>query len=175
MHEAPHELTAKPHPRVPPSSFHACQPKRSFSEAWCDGLGWLGSLRPWRLEDATTYERYLWVARGAHPASLRATNTWRRMGAICEGGPATSVEGLVRDHSDGTRGGVAVTSMNNDPLDVSLHDDELHAEVWLTAHLIIAATELDEHLSQDEIDRLLGVAAGADPYSGPSGPPEPSD
>ena len=52
---------------------------------------------------------------------------------------------------------MAVTSVSNDPLDVTLHDDELHAEVELTAHLIVAATESDEHLSQGEIDRLLGL------------------
>lgn len=48
-------------------------------------------------------------------------------------------------------------SVSNDPLDVSLHDDELHDEVGLTAHLIIAASDSDEHLSKDEIDRLLGL------------------
>lgn len=55
--------------------------------------------------------------------------------------------------------------MSNDPLDVSLHDRELHDEGALTAHLIIAATESDEHLSQDEIDRLLGLWVDGSPTS----------
>lgn len=44
-----------------------------------------------------------------------------------------------------------------DQFDVSLEDDDLLSEVELTTTLIIAASEADEHLSQDEIDRLLGV------------------
>lgn len=43
-----------------------------------------------------------------------------------------------------------------DPLDVSLHDDELHDELVLMAQLIIAASESDS-LGQDEVDGLLGV------------------
>jgi hypothetical protein len=44
-----------------------------------------------------------------------------------------------------------------DQFDVSLEDDDLLGEVELTTTLIIAASEADEHLDQDEIDRLLGV------------------
>jgi hypothetical protein len=44
-----------------------------------------------------------------------------------------------------------------DQFDVSLEDDDLLSEVELTTTLIIAASEADDHLSQDEIDRLLGV------------------
>ena len=44
-----------------------------------------------------------------------------------------------------------------DQFDVSLEDDDLLGEVELTTTLIIAASEADEHLSQEEIDRLLGV------------------
>jgi hypothetical protein len=54
-------------------------------------------------------------------------------------------------------GGLAVTGMSNNPLDVSPHDHQLHDEAGLTAHLIIAASDSDGHLSQDEIDRLLGI------------------
>ncbi len=45
----------------------------------------------------------------------------------------------------------------SDSLDVSLHDLELHDEVVLTAHLIIASNEADGRLSQHEIDLLLGL------------------
>jgi hypothetical protein len=44
-----------------------------------------------------------------------------------------------------------------DQFDVSLEDDDLLGEVELTTTLIIAASEADGHLSQEEIDRLLGV------------------
>ena len=44
-----------------------------------------------------------------------------------------------------------------DQFDVNLEDGDLLAEVELTATLIIAATNTDEHLSQREIDKLLGV------------------
>jgi hypothetical protein len=44
-----------------------------------------------------------------------------------------------------------------DQFDVSLEDDDLLGEVELTTTLIIAASEADEHLSQEEIDRLLGI------------------
>ncbi|HXH77275.1 hypothetical protein [Nocardioides sp.] len=45
----------------------------------------------------------------------------------------------------------------HDQFDVTLEDDDLLGEVELTTTLIIAASESDEHLDQDEIDRLLGV------------------
>jgi hypothetical protein len=44
-----------------------------------------------------------------------------------------------------------------DQFDVTLEDGDLLAEVELTTNLIIAATESDDHLSADEIDRILGV------------------
>ncbi|WP_165820983.1 hypothetical protein [Nocardioides gansuensis] len=44
-----------------------------------------------------------------------------------------------------------------DQFDVTLEDDDLLSEVELTTTLIIAASESDDHLSQEEIDRLLGV------------------
>ena len=47
----------------------------------------------------------------------------------------------------------------NDQLDVPLEDAELLAEVELTTNLIIAASASDEPLSQEEIDRLLGVTS----------------
>jgi len=46
----------------------------------------------------------------------------------------------------------------HDQFDVTLEDGDLLSEVELTTTLIIAASESDEHLSQVEIDRLLGVA-----------------
>jgi hypothetical protein len=60
--------------------------------------------------------------------------------------------GLMNDLP--TRRGTVV----NDQLDVPLEDAELLAEVELTTNLIIAASASDEPLSQEEIDRLLGVA-----------------
>lgn len=45
-----------------------------------------------------------------------------------------------------------------DQFDVSLEDGDLLGEVELTTNLMIAASETDEHLSADEIDRILGIA-----------------
>jgi len=45
-----------------------------------------------------------------------------------------------------------------DQFDVSLEDRDLLGEVELTTNLIIAASEADDHLSPDEIDRILGIA-----------------
>lgn len=47
--------------------------------------------------------------------------------------------------------------IHRDALDVSLHDSDLHEEVVLTTHLMIAATDSAEHLSQQEVDSLLGL------------------
>ena len=45
----------------------------------------------------------------------------------------------------------------HDQFDVSLEDADLLGEVELTTNLIIAASEVDEHLSQAEIDAILGA------------------
>lgn len=45
----------------------------------------------------------------------------------------------------------------HDQFDVTLEDGDLLSEVELTTSLIIAASEADEHLSQAEIDHLLGI------------------
>ena len=45
----------------------------------------------------------------------------------------------------------------HDQFDVSLEDSDLLGEVELTTNLIIAASESDEHLSEAEIDQILGV------------------
>ena len=45
----------------------------------------------------------------------------------------------------------------HDQFDVTLEDGDLLGEVELTTTLIIAASESEEHLSQEESDRLLGV------------------
>jgi hypothetical protein len=45
-----------------------------------------------------------------------------------------------------------------DQFDVSLEDSDLLGEVELTTNLIIAASETDEHLTDAEIDEILGVA-----------------
>jgi hypothetical protein len=45
----------------------------------------------------------------------------------------------------------------DDQLNVPLEDAELLAEVELTTNLIIAASEADAPLPQEQIDRLLGL------------------
>ena len=45
----------------------------------------------------------------------------------------------------------------HDQFDVSLEDSDLMGEVELTTNLIIAASESDERLSDDQIDKILGV------------------
>ena len=50
----------------------------------------------------------------------------------------------------------------HDQFDVTLEDSDLLGEVELTTNLIIAASESDEHLTADEIDRILGVDPLAD-------------
>lgn len=44
-----------------------------------------------------------------------------------------------------------------DPFEVELEDEELLREVELTTNLIVAASECDEHLDREDIDRILGV------------------
>lgn len=46
----------------------------------------------------------------------------------------------------------------HDQFDVTLEDAELLREVELTTNLIVAASESEEHLSSEEIDRILGLA-----------------
>lgn len=48
----------------------------------------------------------------------------------------------------------------DDKLNVPLEDAELLAEVELTTNLIIAASESDATLSQEQVDRLLGLGEG---------------
>ncbi len=49
----------------------------------------------------------------------------------------------------------------HDQFDVTLEDSDLLGEVELTTNLIIAASESEDRLSTDEIDRILGVAPKA--------------
>lgn len=51
----------------------------------------------------------------------------------------------------------ALRSHVHDQFDVTLEDSDLLGEVELTTNLIIAASEADEPLTLDEIDRILGV------------------
>jgi hypothetical protein len=53
-----------------------------------------------------------------------------------------------------TEGGRGVME---DQLNVPLEDAELLAEVELTTNLIIAASESESSLPQEEVDRLLGL------------------
>ena len=45
----------------------------------------------------------------------------------------------------------------HDQFDVTLEDSDLLGEVELTTNLIIAASESDDHLSDNQIDEILGV------------------
>jgi hypothetical protein len=45
----------------------------------------------------------------------------------------------------------------DDQFDVSLEDDDLLDEVELTANLMVAANQSDRHLTQAEVDDVLGV------------------
>jgi hypothetical protein len=45
----------------------------------------------------------------------------------------------------------------HDQFDVTLEDSDLLGEVELTTNLIIAASESDDHLSEAQIDSILGV------------------
>lgn len=49
-----------------------------------------------------------------------------------------------------------------DQFDVTLEDGELLLEVELTTSLIVAASEADGPLSQEQIDEILGVTPLAD-------------
>jgi len=51
----------------------------------------------------------------------------------------------------------------DDQLNVPLEDSELLAEVELTTNLIIAASESESPLPQDEVDRLLGRVGDCQP------------
>ncbi len=57
------------------------------------------------------------------------------------------------------QGGMGVM---DDQLNVPLEDAELLAEVELTTNLIIAASESEATLPQDEVDRLLGLGDDAE-------------
>ena len=50
----------------------------------------------------------------------------------------------------------------HDQFDVTLEDGDLLSEVELTTTLIIAASESEGHLTQQEIDVLLGVVPHSD-------------
>ncbi len=48
------------------------------------------------------------------------------------------------------------------PPDDDLRDAVLHQEIELVGELVVAATSAPEHLTQAEIDRLLGVGRAGD-------------
>lgn len=52
--------------------------------------------------------------------------------------------------------------VDDDKFNVPLEDAELLAEVELTTNLIIAASESDAGLSQEQVDALLGVEPAED-------------
>jgi hypothetical protein len=49
-------------------------------------------------------------------------------------------------------------SIMPEPLDSRLRDDQALDEIELTSQLIIAASAKDGHLSQREVDEILGIA-----------------
>jgi hypothetical protein len=55
------------------------------------------------------------------------------------------------------------SSVVDDKLNVPLEDAELLAEVELTTNLIIAASESDAVLSQEQVDQLLGISDAESP------------
>jgi hypothetical protein len=63
----------------------------------------------------------------------------------------------------------------HDQFDISLEDKELLSEVELTTNLIIAASESDGPLSQDDIDKILGVVPLRTDSRGASTPPPSKD
>ncbi|HEX6875878.1 MAG TPA: hypothetical protein VF165_09480 [Nocardioidaceae bacterium] len=74
-------------------------------------------------------------------------------------GPADGMEQMGSDMAVRER-----SSVVDDKLNVPLEDPELLAEVELTTNLIIAASESDSILSQEQVDDLLGLRQ---PGSGP--------
>lgn len=67
----------------------------------------------------------------------------------------------------------------DDQLNVPLEDAELLGEVELTTNLIIAASESDARLSQEQVDRLLGLVDAPDAAraadDGTAGAPDDAD
>jgi hypothetical protein len=45
----------------------------------------------------------------------------------------------------------------NDRSDVRVHDEDVLAEIELTSDLMIAASEQDSALTQEQVDAILGV------------------
>ena len=45
------------------------------------------------------------------------------------------------------------------PLDARLRDEAALAEIELTSRLMIAASDYERHLTQREVDEILGVVA----------------
>ena len=43
------------------------------------------------------------------------------------------------------------------PLDLRLRDDTVLDEIEMTSNLIIAASEVERQLTQDEVDAILGL------------------
>ena len=45
--------------------------------------------------------------------------------------------------------------------DPSLHDEQLETEIRLVGDLVLAASQSEEHLSQERIDEILGIPGTA--------------
>lgn len=68
------------------------------------------------------------------------------------------VEQAARARLSAARATTSGMAGQPDTLDVPLHDDDLGHEVELVGHFIVAANESDGPLSQEDIDRILGVS-----------------
>lgn len=53
--------------------------------------------------------------------------------------------------------------MRQDP---SLHDEQLEAEIRLVGDLVLAASQCEDHLSDDQIDAVLGLRPAASDAAG---------
>jgi hypothetical protein len=45
--------------------------------------------------------------------------------------------------------------------DPSLHDEQLETEIKLVGDLVLAASQSEDHLSQERIDEILGIPGAA--------------
>ena len=45
--------------------------------------------------------------------------------------------------------------------DPSLHDEQLENEIRLVGELVLAASQSEDHLSQEQIDEILGIPGAA--------------
>lgn len=82
--------------------------------------------------------------------------------------------GVVRSFAPSTPVKVPrVGRVTGAPRHDDLVDEELQQEILLVGELVVAAGSSERHLSEDEIDQVLGVRPGP-PGSAAGEPPEPT-